>query len=293
MPPEKELARSVVLVVGAGSGIGRAVAHRVAKEGAHLICADVNEQAARATAKELTDIYGAGIGVAGTGVSGCGTAIGVPVDITDRASVRDMLLQTALAYGGLDAVVVTAGVFVAPDTSGRVSDEQWKLTFEINVRGSYTVADEARALWARQGLRGSLVLTTSVNAVVSKKGSLAYDTSKAAANHLVRELAVELAPLVRVNGLAPATVVAGSTMFPRDRVMASLAKYEIAYEESEDTEALRTKLADFYARRTLTKLPITPEDQAEAAYFLLSERSAKITGQILVVDGGLQEAFLR
>jgi NAD(P)-dependent dehydrogenase (short-subunit alcohol dehydrogenase family) len=155
------------------------------------------------------------------------------------------------------------------------------------------VADEARELWQRQGLRGSLVLTTSVNAVVSKKGSLAYDTSKAAANHLVRELAVELAPLIRVNGLAPATVVAGSTMFPRDRVIASLTKYGVSFSESEGTEALRTKLADFYAQRTLTKSAITPEDQAEAAYFLVSERSCKITGQILQVDGGLQEAFLR
>jgi NAD(P)-dependent dehydrogenase (short-subunit alcohol dehydrogenase family) len=89
------------------------------------------------------------------------------------------------------------------------------------------MGDESRALWAaRQGLRGSMVLTTSVNAFVSKKGSLAYDSSKAAANHLTRGLAVELSPLARVNTLAPATVVAGSTMFPRDRVIASLVKYD-------------------------------------------------------------------
>jgi len=137
------------------------------------------------------------------------------------------------------------------------------------------------------------VLTTSVNAVVAKKGSLAYDASKAAANHLVRGLAVELAPLVRVNGLAPATVVAGSTMFPRDRVISSLIKYGIAYADSEDTETLRNKLAGFYAERTLTKSAITPEDQAEAAFFLVSERSAKITGGFIQVDGGLPEAFIR
>jgi NAD(P)-dependent dehydrogenase (short-subunit alcohol dehydrogenase family) len=137
------------------------------------------------------------------------------------------------------------------------------------------------------------VLTTSVNAVVSKKGSLAYDSSKAAANHLIRGLAVELAPLVRVNGLAPATVVAGSTMFPRERVMASLGKYGIDFTESEDTEALRQKLADFYAQRTLTKSAILPEDQAEAVFYLVSERSSKVTGQVVSVDGGLQDAFLR
>jgi rhamnulose-1-phosphate aldolase/alcohol dehydrogenase len=293
MPPEKELARAVVVVIGAGSGIGRAVAHRLAREGAHVVCADLNLDAAAATAKELTDIYGVGIGVAGTGISGSGPAVGLSVNITDRASVREMLKQTVLAYGGVDHVVVTAGIFVPPDKTGHVTDSQWKLTFDINVQGSYLVAEEARAVWERQGLRGSMVITTSVNAVVSKKGSLAYDTSKAAANHLVRGLAVELAPLVRVNGLAPATVVAGSTMFPRDRVISSLVKYGIAYTESEDTEALRRKLSEFYAERTLTKAAITPEDQAEAAYFLVSDRSSKTTGQVFVVDGGLQDAFLR
>jgi NAD(P)-dependent dehydrogenase (short-subunit alcohol dehydrogenase family) len=138
-----------------------------------------------------------------------------------------------------------------------------------------------------------MVLTTSVNALVAKKGSLAYDASKAAANHLTRGLAVELAPLVRVNALAPATVVAGSTMFPRERVIASLIKYEIPFSESEDTDSLRGKLADFYAKRTLTKSAITPEDQAEAVFYMLSERSSKMTGQVVPVDGGLQDAFLR
>jgi rhamnulose-1-phosphate aldolase/alcohol dehydrogenase len=293
MPAEKELAQRIVIVIGAGNGIGKTVAHQFAKEGAQIICADLNGDAAAATAKELTDLYGIGIGVAGTGISGSGPAIGLPVNITDRASVREMLKQTILAYGGVDSIVVTAGIFVPPDHTGHVTDEQWKRTFEINVMGSYTVADEAAKVWKRQGLRGNLVLTTSVNAFVSKKGSIAYDTSKAAANHLVHELAIELAPLVRVNALAPATVIEGSTMFPRDRVLASLKKYEIQFQEDEDTESLRRKLADFYAQRTLTKRAITTEDQAEAVFFLVSERSAKITGQTIVVDGGLPEAFLR
>jgi rhamnulose-1-phosphate aldolase/alcohol dehydrogenase len=293
MPPEKELARNVALVVGAGSGIGKAVAHRLAKEGAHVVCADLSLEAAEGAAKELTGVYGMGIGVAGTGISGCGPAVALQVDVTNRESVRAMLQKTVLAYGGIDNIVVTAGVFVPPDREGRVSDQQWKTTFDVNVMGLYLVADEARSLFARQGLRCSIVLTTSVNGMVSKKGSLAYDASKAAANHLTRGLAVELAPLVRVNALAPATVVAGSTMFPRDRVIASLTKYAIAFEESESTDALRQKLADFYAQRTLTKSAITPDDQAEAAYYLISDRSAKVTGQVLPVDGGLQDAFVR
>jgi NAD(P)-dependent dehydrogenase (short-subunit alcohol dehydrogenase family) len=249
--------------------------------------------AAQSTADELSKLYGKGIGVAGTGISGCGPAIGLAVNVTKRESIREMLKQTVLAYGGLDSIIVTAGVFVAPSRDGKITDEQWRFTFDVNVMGGYLVADETRALWAQQGLRGALVLTTSVNAVVSKPGSVAYDTSKAAANHLVRELAVELAPLIRVNGLAPATVVAGSSMFPRDRVIASLVKYTIAFEEAEDTESLRNKLAGFYAERTLTKSPITPEDQAEAAVFLISTKSSKTTGQVISVDGGLHEAFLR
>ncbi|MCL4266308.1 MAG: bifunctional rhamnulose-1-phosphate aldolase/short-chain dehydrogenase [Anaerolineae bacterium] len=293
MPLEKELARHVVIVVGAGSGIGKATAHRVACEGAHVVCVDLNEGAAKETAVELTNKYGMGIGVAGTGISACGPAIGLGADITDRQSVQDMLNEVILAYGGIDNIIVTAGIFVPPSTEGKVSDKQWDLTFAVNVKGSYIVADEARKIWEAQGLSGTLVLTTSVNAAVAKKGSVAYDTSKAAANHLVRELAVELAPLVRVNGLAPATVVEGSSMFPRDRVISSLVKYEIPFDEGEDTESLRDKLANFYAQRTLTKSPITLADQAEAAYLLTSSQLSKTTGHIISVDGGLHEAFLR
>jgi NAD(P)-dependent dehydrogenase (short-subunit alcohol dehydrogenase family) len=204
-----------------------------------------------------------------------------------------MLDDVAIAYGGFDSICVTAGIFVPSDTTGHIPDEKWALTFGINVTGSYLVADEAARTWKEQGLRGSLVLTTSANAAVAKKGSLAYDTSKAAANHLVRELAIELAPLVRVNGVAPATVVQGSAMFPRDRVIGSLAKYNIPYRDDEATESLVQKLAQFYADRTLTKAPITPADQAEAYFILVSGRLSKTTGQIVTVDGGLHEAFLR
>jgi NAD(P)-dependent dehydrogenase (short-subunit alcohol dehydrogenase family) len=293
MPAEKELARHVALVIGAGSGIGKATAHRLAREGAHVVSADLDETAAQKTAQELTEIYGLGIGVAGTGISSCGPAIGLGVDISRRRSVRAMLEQVLLAYGGIDNVIVTVGVFVPPDNDGRIPDDQWALTYAINVTGSYIVADEARQIWLAQGLPGTLVLTTSVNAAVAKHGSLAYDTSKAAANHLVRELAIELAPLVRVNGLAPATVVEGSRMFPRQRVITSLHKYNIPFTESESADALRQKLADFYAQRTLLKSPITLTDQAEMAYLLSSSNFSKTTGQIINVDGGLPEAFLR
>jgi rhamnulose-1-phosphate aldolase/alcohol dehydrogenase len=293
MPPEKELARQVVIVIGAGSGIGRETALRISKEGAQIVCVDLNEAAAQATANEIIAKLGQGIGVAGTGISGCGPAIGLAANITDRASIRAMLDRVALAYGGFDSICVTAGIFVPSDTSGHIPDDKWALTFNINVTGSYLVGDEAAKTWKEQGLRGNLVLTTSANAVVAKKGSVAYDCSKAAANHLVREMSMELSPLVRVNGVAPATVVQGSAMFPRDRVIGSLAKYNIPYTDDEATESLVRKLAQFYADRTLTKSPITPADQAEAYFLLISQRLSKTTGQVITVDGGLHEAFLR
>jgi rhamnulose-1-phosphate aldolase/alcohol dehydrogenase len=293
MPKEAPLARDIVVVIGAGDGIGKETAFRVAKEGAHVVCADLRFEAAQKTADELTAIYGQGIGVAGTGISGCGPAIAQEVNITDRASVQKMFEQVTLAYGGIDKVIVTAGVFLAPGQSGMSDDQQFDVSFAVNVKGGYIVGTEANKLWKAQNLKGAMVLTTSVNAAVSKKGSLAYDTSKAAANHLVRELAVELAPLVNVNGLAPATVVKGSTMFPRDRVIASLSKYNVEFTEADSDDELRDKLANFYAQRTLTKSPITPADQAEAAYLMVSGQLSKTTGQIISVDGGLHEAFLR
>jgi rhamnulose-1-phosphate aldolase/alcohol dehydrogenase len=293
LPPEKELARQVVAVVGAGAGIGKAVAQRVVREGAHVVCVDREAASATRTADEIVEAHGEGIGVAGSGISSCGPAIGLACDIRDRKSVARMLEDVMIAYGGLDAVVVTAGVFVPPDRTGRIEDEQWGLTFGVNVTGAYVVADEANRIFQRQGLPASVVLTTSANAVVAKKGSLAYDTSKAAANHLVRELAVEMAPLVRVNAVAPATVVKGSTMFPRDRVVASLTKYGLAFDESDSDEQLRDRLAAFYAQRSLTRLPIEPEDQAEAVFLLLTARLRKTTGHVIPVDGGLQDGFLR
>ena len=138
-----------------------------------------------------------------------------------------------------------------------------------------------------------MTITTSVNGAMAKAGSLAYDTSKAAANHLVRELAITFAPRVRVNGVAPATVVEGSSMFPRDRVIASLAKYALPYDEAEDTEALRARLSEYYAKRTLTGRPISLDDQVRAIVAFTTEQFRNTTGQIVNVDGGLPGAFLR
>jgi len=112
-------------------------------------------------------------------------------------------------------------------------------------------------------------------------------------SHLVRELAVTYAPLLRVNGISPATVVKGSTMFPRDRVKASLTKYGIAFDEAQSDDELRNLLAGFYAKRTLTHVPIDPKDCAEAILFVGGPKAPVTTGHLIPVDGGLTEAYLR
>jgi NAD(P)-dependent dehydrogenase (short-subunit alcohol dehydrogenase family) len=169
----------------------------------------------------------------------------------------------------------------------------WGQALSINVTSNHVLAQEAAAILKPQGLPASIVLTSSANAVVPKHGSEPYDVSKAAINHLIRELAIGLGPEIRVNGIAPATVVAGSSMFPRDRVIVSLKKYKIAHSEDESTESLRSKLADFYAQRTITRRPILPDDCANAICFLAGDLSARTTGHVIPVDGGLPEAFLR
>ncbi|PYP14723.1 MAG: bifunctional rhamnulose-1-phosphate aldolase/short-chain dehydrogenase [Gemmatimonadetes bacterium] len=294
-PAELPLDRAVAVVVGAGSGIGRALVGELVDAGATVAAVDLHADHAEATAAAIRQKMGMGIGVAGTGIAGAGQVVGLGADITDRAAVRRAVEEVVLAYGGLDHVVITAGYYPSPDEEGMVADQEWAKTFAINVTGPFLVADEAWRVWQAQGagLEGSLVITTSVNAVVPKAGSFAYDTSKAAANHLVRELAVAFAPLVRVNGVAPATVLEGSSMFPRERVIASLAKYGLPHDPAASTELLRDRLAEFYAKRALTGQPITLSDQVKAIAAFLTDNFSKTTGQIVNIDGGLAAAFLR
>ncbi len=281
MPPEKELSRKVAVVVGASPGIGQEVAARLAKEGAHVVIADIKPDLAQQVASSVQSAFGKEVATAAT------------VDATDRSSVRKLYDEVVKQYGGVDIVVSVAAIFFSPDASGMITEDQWRKTFDVNLLASMLVADEAQKVMAAQKTEGSIVLISSANGVVAKKGSWAYDTSKAALNHLVREMAVTYAPAVRVNGIAPASVVEGSLQFPRDRVLSSLAKYGIAFDESETTEQLRDKLSGFYSERTLLKKKVTPKLVAEAAFLLASDRLSLTTGQSLAVDAGLPEAFLR
>ncbi len=279
-PPEKELSRRVALVVGGGSGIGREVALLAAERGAHVVIADRDMAGAEKVADEVKTIHGREM-VSWTSI-----------DIRDRVAIREALAHTMEAFGGLDILINTAALFPSsPD--GVISDAQWALTLEVNVTANYLLADEAQAIFKEQGIDASIVLTSSANAVVSKRGSEAYDVSKAALSHLVRELAVGMAPRVRVNGISPATVVKGSTMFPRDRVIASLKKYSLPADDKQTDDELRNELAQFYAKRTLTHQPIDPKDCAQAIMFLAGPAARCTTGHLIPVDGGLVEAYLR
>ena len=279
-PPERELSRRVALVIGGASGIGREVALLAARRGAHVFVADRNVEGAAKVAREVGTM--ASPEFAGSS----------DVDIRSRDSIREVMGEAALAFGGIDILINTAALFPAtPD--GVIPDDMWDDTLAINVTANYLLADEAANLFEEQGLHGNIVFTSSANAVVAKRGSEAYDVSKAALSHLIRELAVSMAPNVRVNGISPATVVKGSTMFGRDRVRASLKKYNIPFQESFSDEELRSRLASFYAERTLTNKAIDPADCAEAILFLASPRARCTTGHVIPVDGGLTEAFQR
>ena len=279
-PAEKELSRRVALVVGGGSGIGREVALLAAEKGAHVMVADRDLAGAEAVAAEVAAI------------SGKEAVSFTAIDITKREAIQAALDACVKAFGGVDLLINTAAMFPSsPD--GTINDALWATTLEVNVTANYKLADEAYTLFKKQGLDVSLTLTSSANAVVAKKGTEAYDVSKAALSHLVRELAVTYAPLVKVNGISPATVVKGSTMFPRDRVIASLKKYKLPCDEALSADELRNELAKFYATRTLTHQPIDPRDCAQAIMFLAGPLTPCTTGHLIPVDGGLVEAYLR
>lgn len=280
MPVEKEFSRKVLVVVGGGSGIGREVAVQIAKRGGHVVIADMNTAGSEETKAEAIKLSSAEM------------VMTAAMDLTVRETMTAGLRAAVLQFGGFDAVINTAAWYPTPDPSVP-AEGVWARTLQINLTSNFILAQEAAKILKAQNLPASIVLTSSANAVVPKAGSEPYDVSKTAINHLIRELAIGLGPLVRVNGIAPATVIAGSSMFPRDRVIVALKKYNLEHSESESTEDLRNKLAEFYARRTITRRPILPIDNANAICWLAGDQSAKTTGHVIPVDGGLPEAFLR
>ena len=214
------------LVVGGGNGVGRETALLAARRGAHVVVADKDFDAAKLVADEVRK------------VGGKETTVAVAIDIRDRdARFAPLCAKRWPAYGGVDIVVNTAAIFPSsPD--GTISDAQWGLTLDINVTANHRLMEEVAQILREQDLDASIVLTSSANAVVPKKGSEAYDVSKAAVSHLVREFAISCAPKDSRQRHQPRDGRKGSTMFPRDRVIASLNKYGIAHQAAATDEQL-------------------------------------------------------
>jgi len=279
-PAEKQLSRRVAVVFGGASGIGRAVARLAAARGAHVVVADLNLEGAKRVSEEL----GAVISPEST--------ISVSTDTRSRESIAAALSAAVAAFGGIDIVVNTAAVYPSA-VDGTVPDDAWANTLNVNVTANYLLATEAARIFEDQKLHGNIVFTSSGNAVIAQGGSEAYDVSKAALSHLVRELAVALAPNIRVNAISPATIIRGSSMFPRDQLQASLTRFKIPFQDQFSDEELRHRLGTFFAERTLTHKIIETADCAEAILYLASPRARCTTGHVVPVDGGIVDAFLR
>ena len=270
-PPEKELARRVALVTGAGSGIGKAVARKLAAEGAHVVVTDVDAEGARAVAEDVVKAAGAG------------RAIALGMDVTSEVSVRAAFEEAVLAYGGIDILVSNAGIAHGASVAD-MRLEDWERSFAVNARGHFLVAREAMRLLGAQGLGGALVFVATKNVMSPGKDFSAYSASKAAEAQLAKVLALEGAPHgIRSNIVNPDAVFQDSKLWSEEIRRERAAAQGIGVEQ----------LEDFYRKRNLLGARILPDDVAEAVLFLASDRSAKTTGCTITVDGGVKDAFPR
>jgi len=268
MPRPKPLATRVALVTGAGSGIGKAIAHRLAAEGACVVVADMDGAAATTVAAEI---------------GGADMAIAVTVDVTDEDQIAAAFRQAVLAFGGVDLVVNNAGLSISkPLLETTLHD--WDLQHDVMARGSFLVSREAARIMIDQGLGGDLIYIVSKNAFFAGPNNVAYGASKADQAHQVRLIAAELGQHgIRVNGINPDGVVRGSGIFAKGWGADRARTYGIP----ED------RLGEFYAQRTLLKQEVLPEHVAAAVFALTSGDLRLTTGLHIPVDAGVAAAFLR
>ncbi|MER7132885.1 bifunctional aldolase/short-chain dehydrogenase [Streptosporangium saharense] len=268
MPKPRSHATRIALVTGAASGIGRAVAARLAAEGACVVVADLDLEKARAVAAEL---------------GGTDVAIGVRMDVTDAAQVRAAIDETVLAFGGLDLVVNNAGLSLSKPLL-ETTEADWDLQHDVMAKGSFLVSKAAARVLAEQGLGGDIVYVSSKNAVFAGPNNVAYSAAKADQAHQVRLLAVELGEHgVRVNGVNPDGVVRGSGIFASGWGANRAKTYGIPEED----------LGAFYAQRTILKREVLPEHVANAVFVLTGPELSHTTGLHIPVDAGVATAFLR
>jgi rhamnulose-1-phosphate aldolase/alcohol dehydrogenase len=268
MPKPLPLATRVALVTGGGSGIGKAIALRLAAEGACVVVTDRDAAAADAVAKEI---------------GGRDRAIAVDLDVTSESAVQAAFAQAALAFGGVDLVVNNAGLSLSRSLLETTVDD-WDLQHDVMARGSFLVSREAARVMIAQGLGGDIVYISSKNSVFAGPNNLAYGATKADQSHQVRLLAAELGEHgIRVNGVNPDGVVRGSGIFASGWGANRAAVYGVPEEE----------LGSFYAQRTILKKEVLPEHIAAAVFALTGGDLSLTTGLHVPVDGGVAAAFLR
>jgi NAD(P)-dependent dehydrogenase (short-subunit alcohol dehydrogenase family) len=262
------LAARVALVTGAGSGIGRAIAHRLATEGACVVVADRVAEAAARVAAEIGD---------------ADPAIAVVADVTDPKAVQAMVGAAALAFGGVDLVVNNAGLSVSKPLL-ETTEADWDVQHDVMAKGSFLVSRESVRAMIAQRMGGDIVYISSKNSLFAGPDNVAYGAAKADQAHQVRLLAAELGEHgIRVNGVNPDGVVRGSGIFAGGWGAQRAAVYGVPEEE----------LGAFYAQRTLLKREVLPEHVANAVFVLTAGELSHTTGLHIPVDAGVAAAFLR
>jgi rhamnulose-1-phosphate aldolase/alcohol dehydrogenase len=270
-PPRGELAGRVAVITGGASGIGRATARVLAERGAHVVVADLNAEGAKEVAGELIAAHGPR------------RSLAVATDVTDEASVREMVRRTVLEFGGLDILVASAGLATsAPLTETTLVE--WERNFAVLARGYFLAARETFRSLIEQNRGGSVVFVGSKNALVAGANAAAYSSAKAASLHLARCLAEEGGPHgIRVNTVNPDAVIQDSGIWSSDWKAERASTYGVAEDD----------LQSFYSGRTKLGVNVYPEDVAEVIAFFSGPRSTKSTGNVVNVDGGVTAAYPR
>jgi rhamnulose-1-phosphate aldolase/alcohol dehydrogenase len=275
MPTPKPLATRVALVTGAGSGIGRAIALRLAAEGACVVVADLDGAAAETVVHEIT--------AATKALRPADVAVAVVADVTDAAQVEAAFAAGALAFGGVDLVVNNAGLSISKPLL-ETTERDWDLQHDVMAKGSFLVSREAARVMVEQGLGGDIVYISSKNSLFAGPNNVAYGAAKADQAHQVRLLAAELGAYgIRVNGINPDGVVRGSGIFAKGWGAQRAAVYGVPEDE----------LGAYYAQRTLLKREVLPEHVANAVFALTGGDLTHTTGLHIPVDAGVAAAFLR
>jgi rhamnulose-1-phosphate aldolase/alcohol dehydrogenase len=271
MPKPKSLTGRVALVTGSAGGIGKAIAKKFAAEGACVILNDINQERLDTATQEFKQLFGK---------DAVGAAL---LNVTDESSITTAMQQAALAFGGVDIVVNNAGISISKSIAEHTIEE-WDRLYNILVKGQFLVSKAAIALMRKQDLGGDIVNIVSKNSVVAGPNNPGYGSAKAAQAHLTRLMAAEVgADKIRVNTVNPDAVIADSNIWAGGWAEGRAKAYGITVEE----------LPAYYAKRTLLNEAILPDDIANACYAFVGGLLQKSTGNILNVDGGVANAFVR